>query len=115
MGSDSGGGREGVERPELAPRGGVEGEDLEPRGGRVEDAVDDDRVALDLRAVVGARPSALVGPGDLQWLHVTPVDLREGRVLLVAGVAAVGRPPAIRKGGGGGAEKKEGERAHPRG
>ena len=108
-------GRERVEPPELAARLGVERERLEAGRRSVEDAVHHHRVALDLRAVVGARVAGVVRPGDLQPLHVAGVDLRERRVLRVAGVAAVDPPLALGRDAGGGVgggpeDRGEGER-----
>ncbi len=70
-------GFEGVESPEFAAGGCIEGEDLELRGGAVEDSVDDEGVALDLGASVGAAVTGVVGPGDLELVGVLAVDLAE--------------------------------------
>ena len=66
-------------------------------------------------AAVRPRVAAVVGPGDRQPSHVAGVDLREGRVLRVTGVAAVDPPLALgrdeRWGVGGGPQgRAEGER-----
>ena len=81
-----------VEHPQLASGRGVEREHLRPRRRAVEHAVDDDRVALDLRAVVGLRVTRAVGPRDFERAHVPGVDLIERGELAVARIAAVRGP-----------------------
>ena len=86
------GARERIEDPLLRPGGRVEREDLQLRRRGVQHAVDDDRVALDLRAVVGAAVAGPVGPGDLQTRDVGRRDQVGRGVLRVRGVGAVRAP-----------------------
>ena len=88
--------REGIEDPLLRARGRIECEDLQLGRRGIEHAVDDDRVALDLRAVVGAAIAGPVGPGDLQARDVGRSDQVGGRVLRVRGVGAVRAPVDLR-------------------
>ena len=91
-----GAGGEGVEAPELAAGGRVERERLQLGARAVEDAVDDHRVALDLRPAVGPRVRGVVRPGHLELRDVRRVDLRERRMLCVPGVPPVPAPLALR-------------------
>ncbi len=77
-----------VEAPDLAAGGGVEGDDAHLGRGGVENAVDDDGVALHfgpLKCVVG-----VIGPGYLELLDVGGRDLSEGGVADVVGAAVHG-------------------------
>ena len=55
---------------------------------RVDHAVDHDRLRLQT-----ARLAAVVGPGQLELLHVAAVDLVEARVAHLLGPAAVAAQP----------------------
>src|SRR5690606_25988639 len=85
-----------VEAPAFATRGRVEGEDLGAGGGAVEEAVDDDRIRLDLRERALER-ARVVGPGDLEPGDVPAIDLRERRVMGAADVAEIVVPIVIRE------------------
>ena len=89
-GAGTGGKR--VEDPQLTAGRRIEREGLQLRRRGIEHAVDDNRVALDLRAVVRLRVARAVGPRHLQAADVAGVDLVESRELPMAGIAAVHRP-----------------------
>jgi hypothetical protein len=81
--------------PDFLASGCVHGEGLRGGGHAVEDAVDDDRVALHLPGVAG-----VVFPGYLQPAHVAGVDLRKRGVVVAVGAAQVFAPIAVLGRGG---------------
>ena len=93
-----------IKPPEFASGGGVEGEQLEVGGRAEQDAVDDQRVALDLGAVVGIGAAGVIGPDALEFGDIARSQLAEGRVVAGGLVAEIRGPGDI---GGGG--RREGE------
>ena len=96
-----------VETPERFPGSWIDGGDLAEGGRRVQHAVYHQRrhfigVSTERTAVLHdlvVFPQCLVqgipGPGDLQALHVVRVDLIEGRVFRVRGIASIAAPFAV--------------------
>ena len=76
-----------VELPQHLPGRRIQRDDVARRRRRVEHAVDDQVVGLELSLV-----ACLVGPGHLELRHVGPVDLIEGRVMGAARVPEVRAP-----------------------
>ena len=81
----------GVEAPDEFSGFGVEGGGVDGVGGEVDEAVDDDGVALDGVAGVAGFP----GPGDFEVADVGAVDLVEGGVVGAGVVAVVGLPLGV--------------------
>ena len=80
-------------RPHFFPGRGVECEDAPVRAGAVQQAVNHDRVALDLRTAEFV--TGLVGPGDLQLGHVAGMNLVKARILNLIGTAPERLPALI--------------------
>src|SRR4029078_7016435 len=72
---------ERVEHPELFPGRRLECERLQLWRRRVEDAVYDDGIALDLGPAVGPRVSGVIRPLDREARHVRRCDLIERGIL----------------------------------
>ena len=79
-----------IEAPELLSRCSVQGEHLEFWRGGIQHAVHDDRIGLHFRT--GELIVRLVGPRNLQLLHVGGRDLAECRVVRVVVAAAIHGP-----------------------
>src|ERR1051326_4563065 len=63
----------GIEAPLLVAGGGIEGHELQSRCGSIKDALDNERIALDLREIVLTGVAGVVDPGDFQ-----PADIARG-------------------------------------
>ena len=97
----------GVEGPDLMAGGGVERDNFEGGRGGVENAADDDRIALHLR--VFERVVRIVRPRDLELGDVGAVDLCERRKADVSR-PAVDRPLDIRRVESGNCDETEDQR-----
>ena len=92
-----------IERPQELSRRGAKSKSLVRRRQRIKDAVDDDGLGLESPGLPG-----VVGPGDLQILHVPAVDLTQARITNLFGAAPVRLPSSIFGRG----EEKENDEQH---
>src|SRR5204863_7345036 len=81
-----------IEAPALDAFGGVQRDDLQLRRRSVEHSADDERIALDLGAIVLAGVAGMVGPRHGQARDVALSDLAEWGVMRAGLVAQIGRP-----------------------
>ena len=87
----------GIPGPDEAAGGAVERDEFAAGRVAVDQAIDDEGVGFEAAAAIGT----IVGPGNLELGDIGAIDLFEGRVARVLGVAAIGGPfPAFRVGGG---------------
>ena len=81
-----------IETPQLTAGRGVEREELQVGRRAVEHAVDDERIALNLRAVVGIHAARAKRPRDFELRDIARRDLLQRRVMATGLVAEIGAP-----------------------
>jgi hypothetical protein len=72
---------ERIKLPESSTRGSVKRKHFEVWRSAVQYALDDDRIALNLRSIVVSLIVRIVGPGDFKSLNIRPVDLSKPRIV----------------------------------
>ena len=85
----------GIEIPFQFAGCGVERDEAKLRRGGVEDAIDDERLALHFGAGEGV--AGFVGPGDLKLRDVGTIDLLEGGVVRIVSVDGEGEQGGERR------------------